>query len=215
MFSFSALIPSLDRLVEGLMRRQVTDPRRPDYGGIVSEREGLADGVGLGGLSYLAYAYLLEESSFHENEDLLDRIRLGGQFARRARRASGRFDLAATNFDSAPDTAFLVQALAPAVKAARMHTRGCDGIGSQVIADELGEIIEVAAPGIASGGFHTPNHRWVIVSALAQARELYPELDVEEAIFAYLGEGIDLNVDGEYCRRLQPLPQIGCRKPGA
>lgn len=54
---------------------------------------------------------------------------------------------------------------------------------------------------LASGGFHTPNHRWVIMSAMAQVKELYPELEVENAINDYLFETIDINKDGFYSEK--------------
>ena len=104
-----------------------------------------------------------------------------------------------TNFDSAPDTGFVVQAIAPVVFAARQQTM--DDAGAAEIADALGELIQTSAPGMVAGGFHTPNHRWVLVAALAQAQALYPELEVSATVDAYLGEGIDINADGEYSER--------------
>ena len=104
-----------------------------------------------------------------------------------------------TNFDSAPDTGFVVQAIAPVVFAARQQA--ADDAGAAAIAEALGELIQTGAPGMVAGGFHTPNHRWVLVAALAQAQALYPDLEVSATVDAYLGEGIDINADGEYSER--------------
>ena len=118
----------------------------------------------------------------------------------KTRRPSGNVDLLISNFDSAPDTAFVVQNLAPAVAAARRGAEAGDR-GAGRIAQTLGDFILAAAPGMVAGGFHTPNHRWVLVSALSMARQLFPHLDVLGTVEAYLAESIDINADGEYIER--------------
>ena len=75
----------------------------------------------------LGYAYLLPESRHYRSEELLQRILLAAEFARRHRNPSGCFDLLTTNFDSAPDTGFVVQAIAPVVFAARQQTADDEG----------------------------------------------------------------------------------------
>jgi hypothetical protein len=49
-----------------------------------------------------------------------------------------------------------------------------------------------------TGGFHTPNHRWVLASALAQAGALFPDLNVKPVVEAYLAEGFDIDDEGAY-----------------
>ena len=51
------------------------------------------------------------------------------------------------------------------------------------------------------GGFHTPNHRWVIASALAQAARFSPDQDVRRTVNAYLTEGVDLDAEGFFIER--------------
>ncbi len=205
---YHVLISELDRQVERLMSTQVMDRSRPDIGGFMSD-DGLAGGSGVGSATLLGYAYLLPESGFFEHEELRNRIDAATRFAQAARRSSGRWDLVTTNFDSAPDTAFVVQAVAPLVKLAR----GSNGVrGAAELAKSIGELIRISVPGIVSGGFHTPNHRWVILSALAQARELFPDLDVDEPIHAYLAEGIDINEDGEYTERSAGVYNAICNR---
>ena len=165
MLTYDALLPLLDARVASILPRQVLDRSRLDYGGFVED--GVAGGTGVGHVVPLCYAYLLEGSAHYRSTEILERILLGAEFGRRVRRDSGRFDLVVTNFDSAPDTGFLVQSMAPVVEAAREIA---DDAGAGEIAEALGELIRTATPGMADGGFHTPNHRWVLVSALAQAR---------------------------------------------
>ena len=149
MLKYEDLLAVLDFRVEGLKIRQVQESGRPDCGGFVNPEDGTA---GLGGVAVLGYAYLLEESRYFLNDELRQRILLAAGFGRRTRRPSGRFDLLITNFDSAPDTAFLVQSLAPVVQMGR-RTRD---EGATQVAAALGELICAAVPGMISGGFHTP-----------------------------------------------------------
>jgi hypothetical protein len=197
MVNYEEAVRQLDAGIERTLARQVTDKGHRDCGGFV-DGEGLVGPNSVSSASGLAYAYLLEESRYYHSEQLLQRILLVGDFGRRRRRPSGNYDLLSTNFDSSPDTGFITKSLAPAVKAAREQS---EDAGAQQIAESLGELIYTGAAGMVAGGFHTPNHRWVLVAALAMARELFPDLDVMETIDAYLNESIDISADGEYIER--------------
>ena len=192
---YSGLVVALDAQVVGILERQITDSLHVHFGGFV-DGDRLAETQSVSTISSLGYAYLLIESRYHRSVELLERILLAPDFARRHRRPSGCFDLLGTNFDSVPDTAFAIEASAPVVTEAR---RSADDEGAQAIAVALGELVQTAEPIMMAGGFHTPNHRWVLVAA--QAQMLYPELRVLPAVEAYLGEGIDINADGEYMER--------------
>ena len=198
MIAFAPLVGELDQQVEGVLTRQVLDAESPYCGGFM-DGDRLVGSQSISAVAPLGYAYLLPESRHYRSELLLQQILLAAEFARRHRNPSGCFDLLTTNFDSAPDTGFVVQAIAPVVFAARQQAP--EDEGAVKIADALGELIQTAAPGMVAGGFHTPNHRWVLVAALAQAQALYPELAVSATVDAYLDEGIDINADGEYSER--------------
>ncbi len=197
MLEYKHVIRELDASVPRLLARQVVDGGSADCGGFI-DADGLVGPNSVSSASTLAYAYLLEESVYYHSPELLERILLVGDFGRRRRRPSGNYDLLSTNFDSSPDTGFITKALAPTVKLARAQS---GDRGAQQIAESLGELIRAGADGMVRGGFHTPNHRWVIVAALSLASELFPDLDVRDTIEAYLAETIDVNADGEYIER--------------
>ena len=67
--------------------------------------------------------------------------------------------------------------------------------------DKLEQFVRRAVAGMLTGGFHTPNHRWVIASALVQAHALFPDLDVAATVDAYLAEGIDVDAEGLFIER--------------
>ncbi len=209
MFTYEACLPLLDRSIENLITRQVTDKSDPRYGGFIAD--GLDGGSGVSSLATFGYGYLLDGSGNQGHDELVDRIKMGAEWSRKVRRPSGNYDLVSTNFDSSPDSGFIVNVLAPVVKAARSAAESGDS-GAGVIAEEIGEIIQAATPGMVSGGFHTPNHRWVLVSALAQAFDLFPDLEGKEIIDQYLNETIDINADGEYTERSTGVYNAICNR---
>jgi hypothetical protein len=200
-YNYRRLLATFDEAIPALVARQIDAVHHPESGGFVGP-DGLAGPNQVSSAATFGYAYLLPESRHSWDRALVDRIERAAEWGRRRRTPGGRFDLLATNFDSSPDTGFTIQALAPVVRAAR-KAAGAGDSGAGQIAEALGELIHTAAPGMVAGGFHTPNHRWVLVSALSMALELFPDLDeqVRPTIDAYLAETIDINVDGEYIER--------------
>jgi len=200
-YDYRRLVAVVDERVPALMARQIEDAEHPDEGGFVGV-DGLAGPNQVSSAATFGYVYLLPESRHHGVEALVERVERAAAWGRRRRTAAGRFDLLVTNFDSSPDTGFTVQALAPVVRAARKAAAAGDA-GAARISEALGELIHTAAPGMVAGGFHTPNHRWVLVSALSMAMELFPDLtdQVAPTIEAYLAETIDVNADGEFIER--------------
>lgn len=118
-------------------------------------------------------------------------------------RPGGRVDLPTTNPDSAPDTAFVVQLLAMTALAIRD-----DRSDLEPLLEPLRSLVGRCVGGMADGGFHTPNHRWVLASAIALGLALdgasvpTETAEVAEATLAsYLGEGFDLDDDGVWIER--------------
>ena len=69
------------------------------------------------------------------------------------------------------------------------------------IPNALRPFLVKAGAGLAEGGVHTPNHRWVVSSALAQIHDVFPDVRFLAHIDQWLAEGIDINTDGQFTER--------------
>ncbi|MFW5789268.1 MAG: hypothetical protein ACOCW3_04935 [Spirochaetota bacterium] len=149
-------------------------------------------------LAALVRLYLEPASAFHRSSDVLERIERAIAFQLESAEPHGLIDLVSTNWQSPPDTAFTIQLLAPLVDV-------IDGArpvpGADRIRDGLLRYLARTAPALVDAGFHTPNHRWVVCSALALAARHLPGLRAGAYVDRILEEGIDSNEDGEYSER--------------
>lgn len=203
------VLSDLERRVLDALPWQVTDSERPNYGGLVNAAWGLDDPSSWGTVSLIAgcvYSYLADKSpciswaSHQDTDELLERAILGAEYMLRAQRPSGLIDLRSANYDSSPDAAFAVQQLCALLDLGKRFVAPDDKAWRR-LATPLETFIRRATDGILSGGFHTPNHRWVIASALAQATALFPDLQVRTVVESYLAEGIDIDDEGAFIER--------------
>ncbi|MGG9963211.1 hypothetical protein [Ferruginibacter sp. SUN106] len=101
------------------------------------------------------------------------------------------------NLESPPDTAFLLEPLsAAAFLLVKNNANETTNVNLQLKA-----FIIKAADALATGGVHTPNHRWVICAALARVHKVYPDKKYSNRIEDWLGEGIYMDSDGHYPER--------------
>jgi hypothetical protein len=183
-----------DIAVQSLLQAQVTDPSSP-FRGSVADQFGLYSAGSAGGASEtFAASFVHPRSRFHRDTALVERIRLAAGFLERSQRPDGNIDLLSTNFNSPPDTGFVVHNVATAAAIGARHN-------AQEIATTLRPFLVKAGGGMAVGGVHTPNHRWVICSALAQIHELFPDARFVRRIDEWLTEGIDIDRDGQFTER--------------
>lgn len=187
-----AIIKRHDERVEMLLRSQITDPGHRSCGTLAGPLP--APGGAGSILEGLTTAFVCSDSKFHRDRLLLERIKLAAAYLERAQSPDGNIDLPTTNFNSPPDTGFVAHSVATAACLARRA-------GEDAIVKLIEPFLTKAAAGMTKGGVHTPNHRWVICSALAQINELFPNRAYLRRIDQWLAEGVDLDEDGQWTER--------------
>src|SRR5260370_26971588 len=174
-----------DAALDNLLRAQITDPRNARLGGVPDDYLMYHAGSAGGLIETAAASWIVPHSNHHGAPEILDRIRLAAQFLERSQTPEGNIDLLSTNFNSPPDTGFVVHNVA----IAKIY-------GAEEVLRALRPFLVKAAGGMSTGGVHTPNHRWVVSSALAQVNDVFPDAAYTRRIAQWLAEGIDIDDDG-------------------
>src|SRR5882724_11839660 len=107
-------------------------------------------------LEALAAAFYAPESSFHKAERLIPPLEQAATILLKAQHPDGSID--AGNLNSPPDTGFVVETVCTALAVLRRR----DDPRLAKTRDDLRRFILAAASAMATGGIHTPNHRWVV-----------------------------------------------------
>ena len=108
---------------------------------------------------------------------------------------SGLYDVG--NLDSPPDTSFVIADLGLSY----VLLAGDDQDATGELRTAYATVMRRSARSLAEGGVHTPNHRWEICKALAYLHHLWPSRYLLARIRDWLGEGIDVDDEGEYSER--------------
>ncbi|PHP53400.1 hypothetical protein [Actinomyces ruminis] len=133
------------------------------------------------------------------------------ELLRSRQRHSGLFD--GDNLQSPPDTAFTandmldtLRLLEPlSIAEGTAECPDCGGSSDARLTARLRHALDacvdrVDAP-LRIGGVHTPNHRWELCQALAKLDARCPDPARRARIDQWLGEGIDVDPDGQYSER--------------
>ncbi len=147
------------------------------------------------GVRRLTSAYVWSKGRYYHDETLVGPMREMVDALETAQHDDGTYDQG--NLRSPPDSAFTLQDLC--LIWTLLHEDGRPT--SQSIIAALERIIRKAGPALASGGVHTPNHRWEVCAALARINHLWPHRSYRKRIDDWLGEGIDIDPEGQYSER--------------
>jgi len=147
------------------------------------------------GVDALAGAYCATESTYYKSASLLPVMEAAADKLLAAQNPDGTID--AGNLCSPPDTGFVVQTVCMAlVVLQRMNLYQLSTINQK-----LAKFVLAAGEALSTGGIHTPNHRWVVSSALAQINSLFPSAKYVNRIDDWLGEGVYCDADGQFAER--------------
>ena len=191
------LLAQLDAHIERLMARQVLEESSADYGGFMEDDLHVESRQCGFDLSALACGYVTKDSAHYLSERVKAALTAALAYLRAHQRPGGCVDLLSCNVASAPDTAFMINA----VLNAWWLLERCEDARAAWLRPALLRLIDSAASGIAAGGFHTPNHRWAIAACLLHCAKITGRRELEARARAYLREGLDINEDGEFAER--------------
>lgn len=198
---YTCILGASVRRANRILRNQITDDSSVEFGGFRNYQDGLAHpGSGPGSLLTLVPTFVHPDSELCGAEDLRQRIRMVFDYCDRIQREDGTFDLVTTNFYSSPDNGFIMHNLARTWRLLEAAESKASPDCSK-IKERLYKLIERTASGMIRGGFHTPNHRWVIAAALAMSHNITGKAQLQAVADQYLAEGIDCDEDGEYTER--------------
>ena len=175
---------------------QVTGPG--GMRGAFPEGDGVPDTRRCGfALAHLAEAFLIPGNGFYHSPRVKDALETGLAFLTSHLRPGGCMDLTSCNFASAPDTAFTLNEIIVAWWLLEKDESG----EAEWLRAPLKALIGRCGEGVMNGGFHTPNHRWAIASCLLHAARICGRDDFSRRAQTYLGEGLDINAEGEFAER--------------
>ncbi|WP_202918457.1 hypothetical protein [Streptomyces cavernae] len=147
-------------------------------------------------LRTLTSVHVHDAAAYHHAEDLLGPMTELAEALAEEQLDNGLwFEQGGTG--SPPDTAFTIADLN-----ITYHLLDEDGHPPTAgIRATVENILRKAGPGLATGGLHTANHRWLVCAALARIHRRWPDPAYPERIDAWLAEGIDQLPGGEYSER--------------
>ncbi|MEI7025396.1 hypothetical protein [Paenibacillus sp. y28] len=196
---YARLVQLNDEWTEQFLEKQVNDPASKYNGGIM-------DATGIprpnhGGtpsvMAVWACALAGPDSRYYRDGKLLQALDKAADFILNRQHADGTVSLGSTNFNSPPDTAFVVGGLTQVYRL----LEGMDRENIKPVAAKLRLFLERTIPAMLTGGCHTPNHRWVITAALALLYEIFGLPALVERAEEWLAEGMDITADGEWTER--------------
>ena len=154
-------------------------------------------GEELARLALMLPLYCQPLSVYYRDSELLTVMEETAQAFLGTQLPSGNVSLYFCNIDSPPDTAFTSHLTATLAQLAIRDA----GPEASNVTEALLLFLRRAAPALLSGGIHTPNHRWVMASALAKMEELFGGAEYRRRAFQFLDEGLDITDYGEWTER--------------
>ena len=199
---FLRLVQANDDHIATLIDRQIQEAGSAFYGAVPDTLEIYHPGGAAGFIYHLLAGYFTSGSRYHGDTRLIRPCLDAAAYLEKVQYDDGTFDLLTTNFNSPPDTAFIMEPVCVVLgilRKARDAGPTVDGLAE--LEEVLGRIAIKAGECLVTGGIHTPNHRWVVCRALARIHSLFPDERYTGRIDQWLAEGIDIDPDGQYTEK--------------
>ncbi|WJH33510.1 hypothetical protein N6H14_26255 [Paenibacillus sp. CC-CFT747] len=197
---YQNLVKLNDRWAQEAFDRQVLDAENRYFGGVVDPVTGIPWPSHTNSLMVMALwvtAIVNPDSAYYHNNQLLERLKKLTQFMLNFQHDDGTISPGWTNYHSPPDTAFNVVGLSQIYKL----LSSCGWQPAESVAADVRLFLERTIPALLTGGVHTPNHRWVICSALGSLYDIFGMEALKERASEWIAEGLDITPDGEWTER--------------
>ena len=197
---YATSLRAAERGADSILRNQQLDPSKRDYGGSAPPGQGYVEPChSAEAAAGLLTVYLNPESCHAGSGRVLESARLYLEHLLREQHSDGTIDLRCTNYHCSSTIAFTIHNFGYVW---RLLEQRVDLNPAEAEVRRLArQYIEAGAEGMLNGGFHTPNHRWVLVSALALLYRILGDDRLRLEAEAYLSEGVDCDEFGEYTER--------------
>jgi hypothetical protein len=146
-------------------------------------------------LTMLSSSFCHPESEHYQNPLIVPKLEKIAESLMELQTPDGTLD--SGNLGSPPDTGFVLEPLCAGVSVLMQNNWEALDKTKQ----DIKRFIVNAGEALATGGIHTPNHRWVVCSALAWINSLYPDQKYVDRVNAWLADGIFIDSDGHYPER--------------
>ncbi|MDQ0877782.1 hypothetical protein QFZ77_006441 [Paenibacillus sp. V4I3] len=197
---YHKLVKINDQWVQEAFDRQVLDNESRYFGGVVDPATGIPWPSHTNSLMIMglwAAALINPDSAYYHDSILLERLKKLSRFMLNFQHDDGTISPGWTNYHSPPDTAFNVVGLSQIYKL----LSSSEWQPAESVAADVHRFLERTIPALLTGGIHTPNHRWVICSALGSLYDIYGIEALKERASEWLSEGLDITPDGEWTER--------------
>jgi hypothetical protein len=180
-----------------ILQRFISDKASSNYGGVMDAFEMATAHSATSLIKTGLNSLVSEESVFYGDQQLLTSLVACCEFLKSVQHDDGTIDLVSTNFHSTPDTAFIVKWLAPGYRL----LEDSNVPNKMSLLTPLRQFLDRAGVCLKIGGIHTPNHRWVVCSALAELYKIDSDPRYLQRAEEWLAEKIDMDSDGQYNER--------------
>jgi hypothetical protein len=176
---------------------------------MITAANGVPDGMYPGNASInFVTGYYMKNMPYYHDERLLEYAYESLCMYEKFLHEDGSADLAVTNFHDPAQTGFHAQGiLVPAILIEKYteHTPLEDKLFAKYL-----ELMKRMGDAMATLGFHTPNHRWVICSGLSVVYHFIKDPKYKETIDKLLMEGIDCDECGKFTERSTGVYNVIC-----
>ena len=187
---FSEILKRHEAFYESARESQILDPESIWYGSY-----GYLGNHGIIPISLPLY--IQPESKYYKDPEVLRRMELSIDFCLRMQFPNGLISLWNCNIVSPPDTGFVINSLSVVLNLLdKLQLPELESLRQKV-----STFLELTIPGMVTGGFHTPNHRWVMTCALSFLYRRFGNPELLDRIQQFLAEGLDINASGEWTER--------------